>query len=305
MLDMTPFSDSASEFVQNRIRKTSEGLEMTFGTQVRIELMDNHDLAWLSMKPSPRPCFNPALFRELNAAQQFFMESQGRALLLGNEYSFNYIIFASDIPGIFNLGGDLDLMVDLIVKQDRRGLLEYAHLGLHGMYFNLTQEHYQAIVALIQGDCFGGGFESVLCCDILIAEKSARFCFPEIVFNLFPGLGAYSILARKVGPRLAHEMIATGARYSAEDLFKLGIVDKVVEDGQGKAAVVAYLKSRSGTANGLRGLTAAVRRVHGLDYSELADILTIWVDTALRLTPRELNLMKLLVAGQTARKTAD
>jgi len=98
MLDMTPFSDSASEFVPNRIRKTSEGLEMTFGTQVRIELMDNHDLAWLSMKPSPRPCFNPALFRELNAAQQFFMESQGRALLLGKEYSFNYIIFASDIP---------------------------------------------------------------------------------------------------------------------------------------------------------------------------------------------------------------
>ena len=51
----------------------------------------------------------------------------------------------------------------------------------------------------MQGECLGGGFEAALSSDVIVAEKSARFGFPEILFNLFPGMGAYSFLERKIG----------------------------------------------------------------------------------------------------------
>ena len=47
-------------------------------------------------------------------------------------------------------------------------------------------------ISLVQGDALGGGFEAALCGDIIIAEKQARFGFPEVLFNLFPGMGAYN-----------------------------------------------------------------------------------------------------------------
>src|SRR3546814_11845575 len=53
-----------------------------------------------------------------------------------------------------------------------------------------------------QGEALGGGFEALLCFDVVIAERSARFGHPEMLFGLFPGMGAYSILARKLGHRI-------------------------------------------------------------------------------------------------------
>ncbi|MGH8677676.1 MAG: crotonase/enoyl-CoA hydratase family protein, partial [Burkholderiales bacterium] len=153
-------------------------------------------------------------------------------------------------------------------------------------------------ISLIQGDALGGGFEAALSSDVLIAERQARFGFPEIMFNLFPGMGAYSFLERKIGRKATEDMIASGRVYTADDMLAAGIVDLVVDQGNGEAEVAALIKSRSRSRNGLTGIAAVRRRVHKLDYSELNEVVEVWVDSALRLSSRDLKLMQRLVARQ-------
>jgi DSF synthase len=77
-----------------------------------------------------------------------------------------------------------------------------------------------------------------------------------------------------------------------------GVVDSVVDDGQGEAGVAALIKKRTRSRNGLSALAAVRRRVHRIEFSELLDVVAIWVESALRLTPRDLKLMQRLVSRQ-------
>jgi DSF synthase len=107
--------------------------------------------------------------------------------------------------------------------------MEYATRCINCIY---ARVHHYAVpdlitVSLVQGDALGGGFEAALVSDVIIAEEQARFGFPEIRFNSFPGMGAYSLLARKVGGRIAERMMLSGKRYSASTLHVWGVVDHV------------------------------------------------------------------------------
>jgi DSF synthase len=150
----------------------------------------------------------------------------------------------------------------------------------------------------VQGECLGGGFEAALSSDVIVAEKSARFGFPEILFNLFPGMGAYSFLDRKIGQHRAEELISSGKIYSADEMQAFGVVDAVAEDGQGEAEVAALIRRRSRSRNGLAALAATRRRVHSITFDELLDVVQIWTDAALRLNLRDLKLMQRLVSRQ-------
>ena len=74
----------------------------------------------------------------------------------------------------------------------------------------------------------------------------------------------------------------------------------VVEDGEGEASVRQLIRDRARSRNGLAALAAARRRVHGITFEELMDVVQIWVDAALRLTPRDLKLMQRLVSRQNS-----
>jgi DSF synthase len=153
-------------------------------------------------------------------------------------------------------------------------------------------------ISLVQGECLGGGFEAALSSDVIIAEKSARFGFPEVLFNLFPGMGAYSFLDRKIGTKNAEQIISSGRIYSAQEMLDAGVVDVVAEDGAGEQSVNALIRQRSRSRNGLAALAAVRRRVHAITFEELMDVVQIWVDAALRLNPRDLKLMQRLVSRQ-------
>ena len=73
---------------------------------------------------------------------------------------------------------------------------------------------------MVQGDSLAGGFENALANDVIIAEKRAKFGMTEKIFNLFPGMGAYSFLARRLGTSQAEKMIFGGQTYSAEELYE-------------------------------------------------------------------------------------
>jgi DSF synthase len=201
---------------------------------------------------------------------------------------------------VFNLGGDLSLFTELIDRQDREGLLAYGTACINVLYRNYLGHNLPiTTISLIQGECLGGGFEAALSSDLLVAERQARFGFPEILFNLFPGMGAYSFLERRIGKRATEELITSGKIYTASDMQAFGVVDRVVEEGGGEAEVAALIKAREKSRNALAGIAAARRCVHKLDYGELLGVVEAWVDTALRLSTRDMKLMQRLVSRQT------
>jgi DSF synthase len=256
---------------------------------------------WLSWNPSPRPCFNPELLVDLRHYCDFMEASTGRMTGAdGSEYPIEYAVLTSQAPGIFNLGGDLALFSHTIETRDRAGLLRYGIACVDVLYRNYIGHNVGATtVSLVAGECMGGGFECALSSDIIIAEKSARFGFPEILFNLFPGMGAYSFLQRRVGQKITEDLITSGKIYSAHDMLNWGVIDLVVDDGQGAAAVAGLIKQRR-SRNSFSAVAAAKRRVHALEFKELADIVELWVDAALRLNPRDMKLMQRLVHRQNA-----
>jgi DSF synthase len=254
-----------------------------------------YKLAWGYMRAQPRACFTKTLLKEL---QDWFTE-----LSVQNEKHIEYAVLASDIPGVYNLGGDLRLFRDLIAKKDSAGLLNYAKSCIDALYIKMKNFHRDIThITLVQGDALGGGFECALASDVLIAERSAKLGLPEILFNLFPGMGAYSLLSRKLSPAHAERMILSGRLYQAEELYEMGVVDVLADDRQGEMAVYDYVRREGKFANGYRAVRRVKERVHPVSYEELMSITEIWVDAALRLQDRDLRMMERLVAKQSKRQ---
>jgi DSF synthase len=254
---------------------------------------------WSRWAPSPRPSFNLELLKDLARYCRFVSSTEGAVECLGESMPVEYTVLASGAPGVFNLGGDLDLFVQLIERRDGAGLLNYGTACIDVLHHNYIGHGLPiTTVSLVQGECLGGGFEAALSSDIIVAERQSRFGFPEILFNLFPGMGAYSFLDRRVGRRITEELLSTGKIYSADDMLALGVIDAVVDRGQGEAEVSALVKRSGRSRNGLVGIARARRRVAGITYQELMDVVHLWVDAALRLTSRDRKLMQRLVSRQ-------
>jgi len=278
---------------------TTSAIEIAFSEQLRAYYQHETRAMWSRWSPWPRPCFNPKLLDDIRAYHDFLAASNARIECMGKQHPIEYVVLASDRPGVFSLGGDLDLFKKLIGEQDRAELLRYGRACIDVLYSNYTAFDLPVTtISLVQGDALGGGFEAALSGDVIVAEKSARFGFPEILFNLFPGMGAYSFLDRRIGQRGAEELISSGQIYSAQQMHEKGVVDVVVEDGQGEAEIAALIDRRKRSQNGFAALAQARRRVHKIQFPELLDVVEVWVDSALRLNVRDLKLMQRLVSRQ-------
>ena len=264
-------------------------------TCMDIHYEDQLGLAWYCMKGDPRPCFTPALLRETLA----WLETLKQQPSLQH---INYIVVSSSTPGVFNLGGDLKLFCQLIRSGNRQELMAYALACIQAVYaFHSGLDRNISTISLVQGDALGGGFETAISGDIVIAERSAKMGMPEILFNLFPGMGALSFLSRKVGLAQAEKMILSGKLYTASEMFELGIVDVLVDDGDGEQAVYDYLKKESRARNGYRAVRNARRFCNPVTFKELEQITTVWVDAALQLTSKDLRMMERLIKRQSAK----
>lgn len=259
---------------------------------------EKYKAGWFLMKGEPRPCFTPTLLGELK--QYLDQVKQEMAETQGTKYDF--LIVGSEVEGIFNLGGDLNLFSQLIEERNREGLLEYAIQCIDILYDNMC--HYGlnlTTVSLIQGDALGGGFEAALSSNVIVAERGTKMGLPEVLFNLFPGMGAYSLLSRKVGPARAEQMILSGNIFSAEELFDMGVVDILAEKGQGELAVYDYIKKSQKNWNTYQAMRQVKDVCNQVSYEELARIAEIWADAALNLTTKDLRMMHRLVNRQNSR----
>jgi enoyl-CoA hydratase/carnithine racemase len=87
-------------------------------------------------------------------------------------------------------------------------------------------------IAAVHGVSFGGGFELTLVCDLIIADKMARFCFPELRLGLIPGFGGIPRLKRDLGNAVVRDLLLTGRSLNATKLQQVGLVSQVVAEGQ-------------------------------------------------------------------------
>jgi DSF synthase len=257
---------------------------------------------WCWMHPTPRPCMNTILIDE-----QLLLHQQ-LATTYKNPHPdtiwpFRHFILASRIPGIYNLGGDLRLFRQLIVHRKEKELRNYAHKCIDLLYNNINNlELPITTVSLVQGQALGGGFEIALSCDVIIAERSSQMGFPEIIFNLFPGLGAYTLLTRRIGSALAERILLSGTQYSAGELFDMGIVNVLAEDGEGEQATEDYLKSHNQSHNTIRSIKKIRQIVHPITRQSLVDIVDIWVEAAMDLSEKDLAKMGRLLYLQEIEK---
>ncbi|WP_340265115.1 crotonase/enoyl-CoA hydratase family protein [Sphingobium mellinum] len=253
------------------------------------------DTLWAFMTPATRPNYSLPMLRDIRLWQ-----TEAKRLFDEGRLPIKYMVLGSRFPGVFNLGGDLELFAGCIERGDLAGLVKYGHACIDVVHRAWRNADMPLIsIALAQGDALGGGFEALLCFDVVVAERSARFGLPEMLFGLFPGMGAYSILARKLGRRMAERMILSGKVYSAEEMYDMGIVTVLAENGEGEQAVRDYIVGNRPHHAGHVGVFEAGRRVDPLDYAELKDIVENWAATALKLDPKDLRMMRRLASAQT------
>jgi DSF synthase len=267
--------------------------------QAHYHVDDDLGAATFYMQPEPRPCFNSGLLHELRSFQQ----AVARKVLLDTqqkgESALKYTVLASSIPGIFNLGGDLNLFLQLIQQQDRGSLQQYAISCIDIVHqMSVSLESPLTTIALIQGSAQGGGLEAALSCNVIIAERGTQLGFPEVLFNLFPGMGAYSFLRQRVNSSLAEHIILSGKLYSAEELHRLRVVDIIAEPGKGDQALQEYIRQTSRRNNAQRLIRHTRNSYNQVPYQELHDITSMWVDCAMNISERELRTMHRLVRAQ-------
>jgi DSF synthase len=245
-----------------------------------------------------RPCFSTQLIKDIRDFQLHTAEALRRPLNTARSSPIRHVVLAS-AADVFNLGGDLDLFCRLIRAQDRGALLAYARQCVEGVYsfYRGLNENIHTI-ALVQGDALGGGFEAALSCHTIVAESGVSMGFPEVLFDLFPGMGAYSFLRRRISPAQAQQMMLDGRIYTSDELFKMGIVDVLVPKGEGVEAVHNVIKRNQRIAHARMAMSRVETMCHPVSFDELMTVTDIWVDTAMQLGEKSLRTMERLVRAQ-------
>lgn len=279
------------QLVQDSMQSATSGYQ-----QLTTYFDERYQVAWGYMHSSPRPCFTPRLLEDLLA----WCNSLARQIDDPAQPDVLYQVTASSVPGVFNLGGDLQLFAELIRQRDRVALLRYAQACCEPVYLNAVHLNRPRLksICLVQGDALGGGFECALSANVLIAERGTKLGFPEILFNLFPGMGALTLLARRIGGARAERMILSGNLYQAEDLYEMGVVDVLAEPGEGPQAVYDYVRRDMRSRNGSLAMRAARELAEPVSREQILGITEIWVDAALRIEAKDLRMMERLVAKQ-------
>jgi DSF synthase len=210
-----------------------------------------------------------------------------------------HLVVASAVPGVFNFGGDLALFVLLVRSRDLDSLKLYGRRCVELIsWLESAAERGVLTTGLVQGDSLGGGLETLLPMHHVICERQVQAGFPEVLFNLFPGMGAWQFASRRGGMAMAERMILSGRLFAAEELLRRGLVDAVVDNGTGEAAVQAHLRQVEPRRRGLLQALQARRLASPVSIEALMAVVDHWAACALGLTDRDLRLMERLARAQ-------
>lgn len=249
---------------------------------------------WSFMRPKARPSFTPPMLSDFDQWQSLIAQNFGPG-----RTPLDFIVLGSRAPGVFCFGGDLQLFAELIRSGDRDGLVGYGRHCVEILNRNIRALDLPLVtIGLVQGKALGGGFEALLSFDFIVAERGSTFGLPEVMFGLFPGMGAHPLLSRKLGTAMADRMILSDETYSAEQMYDLGIVHALAEPGDGIAAVRKFIGRSNRKLAGLVAAHKAMRVSASVPMEEFYAIVDLWADAAIQLSEKDLKLMLRLASAQ-------
>ncbi|HEY6769534.1 MAG TPA: enoyl-CoA hydratase/isomerase family protein [Candidatus Sulfotelmatobacter sp.] len=151
------------------------------------------------------------------------------------------IILYSSLKSGFCAGADLRELYQWILQYGRMEVAMHARAYLERIHhvMNVIDASPLTSIAAVHGVTFGGGFELALVCDIMIADKMARFCFPELRLGLIPGYGGIPRLKRDLGNAVVRDLLLTGRSFNATKAQQTGLVSQVVGEGEALRAARA------------------------------------------------------------------
>ncbi len=198
-----------------------------------------------------------ALHREpLNEISSLTLEELEKfvAVLDGLSGEAHALILYSTLKSGFCAGADLRELYQWIQQYGQAEVTKHAREYLRRIHLvmNTLDASPLTTIAAVHGVTFGGGFELALTCDLIIADKMARFCFPELRLGLIPGYGGIPRLKRDLGNAVVRDLLLTGRSFNATKAQQVGLVSQVVAEGEAlrvaRATAAQMAKFDRGTA---------------------------------------------------------
>jgi enoyl-CoA hydratase len=151
------------------------------------------------------------------------------------------LIIFSTLKAGFCAGADLRELYGWIQQFGQDEVVKHAREYLERIHavMNAIDSSPLTTIAAVHGVIFGGGFELALTCDLIIAEKLARFCFPELRLGLIPGYGGIPRLKRDLGNAVVRDLLLTGRSFNTTKAQQIGLVSQVVGEGEAMRAARA------------------------------------------------------------------
>ncbi len=196
--------------------------------------------------------------------------------------SCSALILYSRLSSGFSAGADLRELwrgIQGLTREERRSGIRQFLERIHGVINSIDMTPLMTVAA-VQGVTFGGGFELALACDLIVADKTARFCFPELRLGLIPGFGGIPRLKRDLGNALVRDLLLTGRSMNAARAQAIGMVSQLVAEGQALAVARSMAAQQVKFDAGTRA--EAKRFIKTLPREELAREIEIFCDLATR-----------------------
>lgn len=205
------------------------------------------------------------------------LEAFARELQSLNEPAHAVIIY-SDLRCGFSAGADLRELYErsqVMGREEASGRVREFLERIHSV-LNVIDAAPLTTIAAVHGVVFGGGFELALACDLMIADKTARFAFPELRLGLIPGFGGIPRLKRDVGNAMVRDLLLTGRSFNATKAQQIGLVSQVVAEGE---ALRAARATAAQIAKFDRRASAAAKKfIKPIPHAELKQEIDIFCD---------------------------
>src|SRR5438552_2675679 len=188
------------------------------------------------------------------------------------------LIIYSSLNCGFSAGADLKELFRISQELERgeamKGVRDYLE-RIHRV-MNAIDACPLTTIAAVNGVTFGGGFELALVCDLIIADKMARFCFPELRLGLIPAFGGIPRLKRDLGNAMVRDLLLTGRSFNAAKAQQVGLISQVTAEGES-------LRVARGTAAQLgkfdRSTASAAKKfIKPIPYQELQQEIEIFCE---------------------------
>jgi len=194
------------------------------------------------------------------------------------EIEAHTLILYSELKSGFCAGADLKELFFRSQQMERSNAAKNVRSFLERIHrvMNAIDSSPLNTIAAVHGVAFGGGFELALVCDLIVADKMARFCFPELRLGLIPGFGGVPRLKRDLGNAVVRDLLLTGRSFNAVKLQQAGLVSQVV--GEGEALRVARITAAQLGKFDRQTAAAAKKFIKPIPYDELRREIDIFCD---------------------------